>query len=342
MFTYKNITISDIADRLKVAPSTVSRALNNDPSISEKRKKEVMALATSFGYRPNDVARNLRIKQTKTIGVIIPRLDSRFMSSALAGIEHVVNSSGYSMLVSESSGSTEKESSCAKAMFKNRPDGLLLALAQDTTELSHFDSFFRANTPVIFFHQVLNAPDTHSITIDNRQAGFEATKHLIQQGCKNILAVTPSSCQGIYLERLSGFQEALKTFEMPANTESVRVERLDQQTGTEIAKAILGMNKLPDGIFIPDDDCAVGCMLELKKGGISIPGQIAFVGFNNEPVSTVVQPTLTTIQYPAYEMGQLAATNLFGKLNGANRSANSTIVLPSELIVRESSVRLGV
>src|SRR5688500_15535127 len=151
----KEVTIYDIAEELKISAATVSRGLKDDPTVSKKTKKRIFELADKIGYRSNHFARNLRNQKTDTIGVIVPRLNSNFMSSVISGIEHVANKEGYNLIISQSSESSDKEAANAKTMFNNRVDGLMVSLAYDTKDLSHLNSFFNKNVPVIFFDRVM-------------------------------------------------------------------------------------------------------------------------------------------------------------------------------------------
>src|SRR5688572_2184277 len=179
----KEVTIYDIDDKLKISPATVSRGLKDHPAISKKTKKKILDLAEKIGYRSNHFARNLRNQKTDTIGVIVPKLNSHFMSSVIAGIEHIANQQGYNLIISQSSESSEKEAANARTMFNNRIDGLLVSLAYDTKKISHIDSFFKKNIPVIFFDRIMEHKNSTCILIDNRKAAYEATQHLIEQGC---------------------------------------------------------------------------------------------------------------------------------------------------------------
>jgi LacI family transcriptional regulator len=336
----KEVTIYDIAQKLKISPATVSRGLKDHPAISKKTKKKIFDLADEIGYRTNHFARNLRNQKTNTIGVIVPKLNSNFMSSVIAGIEDVANNEGYSMIISQSSESAAKEAASAKTMFNSRVDGVLISLAYDTNDLRHFDSIFRKNTPVIFFDRVLAHENSTSIVIDNRQAAYNATKHLIEQGCKRIVHITAMPKQNVYHDRLQGYKQALEEHKLKIREGNVIITRLTQEEGAAAAQTILKMKPLPDGVFVANDSCAIGCILALKEKGIRIPEDIAFVGFNNDPVSRVIQPNLTTINYSGYEMGQVAARHLINHLNGT-LAINQTnmIVLRSELVIRESSLR---
>jgi LacI family transcriptional regulator len=334
----REVTIYDIAKRLNISATTVSRGLQDHPSISKKTKKRIFDLADEIGYRINHFARNLRSQKTNTIGIVIPRLNSYFMSSVIAGIEDVANDQGYCLLISQSSESYEKEISSAKTMFDSRVDGLLTSLAFDTVDLKHFEHFFKKNIPVIFFDRVMEHENSTSILIDNRQAAYNATKHLIEQGCKKIVHITAPTLQNVYKDRLKGYKEALGEHKIKFKEEYVIVTNLSQEAGAEAAQEILKIK--PDGVFVSNDSCAVGCMLALKQNGIRIPEDIAFVGFNNDPISKVIEPNLSTINYSGYEMGQTAARHLINHFNGSSLiNSTNTIVLRSELIIRSSSLK---
>jgi len=336
----KEVTIYDLAEKLNISVATVSRALKDDPVVSEKTKKKIFDLAEEMGYRSNHFARNLRNQRTDTIGVIVPRLNSYFMSTVIAGIEHVANSQGYNLIISQSSESAEKEVMNARTMFNNRVDGLLVSLAYDTENCDHFSSFFKKEVPVMFFDRVMEHEHVTNVCIDNRKAAYEATLHLIDQGCEQILHITAPSKRNVYIDRLAGYKAALMERGLPFREDMVIRNNLSQEAGYAAAEQILQMEQRPDAVFVANDNCAVGCMLGLKKKGIAIPGDIAFAGFNNDPVSTVIEPNLTTINYPGYEMGEVAARHLINHLNGAAPiTANNTILLRSELIIRGSSLR---
>jgi LacI family transcriptional regulator len=337
----KDITIYDLARKLNISSATVSRALKDDPVVNKKTRKKIADLAEEMGYRSNHFARNLRNQTTQTIGVIVPRLNSYFMSTVIAGIENVVNTEGYNLIISQSSESVQKEKSSASTMFKNRVDGLLVSLAYDTSDITHFEPFFKKNVPLLFFDRVTHYKNCSNILIDNRKAGYEATAHLISQGRKKIVHITATPKRNVYIDRLQGYRQALADHSIRFREEYLIIDNLSQEAGSRAAEILLKMHPRPDAVFVANDNCAVGCMMALKQAGIRIPEDIAFVGFNNDPVSKVIEPNLTTINYPGYEMGQVAAHNLINHLNGSSiiKTAN-TILLHSELIIRASSARI--
>ncbi len=336
----KEVTIYDIADQLNISVATVSRALKDDPVVNRKTKKLVSDLADKLGYRSNHFAKNLRNRRTDTIGVIVPRLNSYFMSSVISGIENVANNEGYNLIISQSSESTHKEKANAKTLFNSRVDGLLISLAYDSEDISYLDSFYKKNIPVIFFDRCEQYNDFTNILIDNQKAGYEITKHLIDQGCCRIVHITALPKRNVYVDRLNGYKKALAESNIEFREDYLIINNLSQDAGEQTAETILQMDPLPDGIFASNDNCAVGCMLALKKAGIRIPEDIAVAGFNNDPVSMVIEPNLTTINYQGYEIGAIAARNLIGHLNGSKPvHSTQTIVLRSDLVIRDSSKR---
>ncbi len=336
----KDITIYDIAKGVGVSPTTVSRALNDHPAVNKKTKQRIYDIATEMGYRSNMFASNLRRQRTHTIGVIVPILNSNFQSSVMAGMEKVANEAGYNLIISQSMGTAEKEIANAKTMFNSRVDGLLVSLAHDTENINHFEPFFKKGIPVLFYDRVAEHKQSTSIIIDNVQAAYKATAHLIEQGCKRIVHISGNLKINVYANRLKGYKYALIDNDLPFDESLVIVNDLTEEAGVNAAEQILKMDPRPDGVFVSNDFCAVTCMKVLQRAGVSVPEDIAIVGFNNDPITKLVEPTLTTINYPGYEMGEVAVRSLINYLDALpDISITNTVTLRSELIVRGSSVR---
>lgn len=339
MTHHKDVTIYDIAEALNVSPATVSRGLKDHPGIRKDTKRKILDTAKKMGYQYNTFASNLRRKKTNTIGVIVPRLNSYFMSTVIAGMEKLVNENGYNLIISQSQESFKKEIAGVNTMYNSRIDGLMVSLAFDTKDTDHFEALLKKNIPIIFFDRILEHPGCTSIVIDNKQAGYDATKHLLEQGCKRIVHLSGSLNRNVYADRLAGYKQALHEKGIAFDPELVISNNLSDMGGEEAARQILNMNEKPDGVFAANDTSAVACMRELKLAGIKIPEDIAFVGFNNDPVSKVIEPNLTTVNYPGQEMGEVAAATLLNKLNKSNTANLNTIVLRHELIIRQSSLK---
>ena len=336
----KEVTIYDIAKKLSISPATVSRGLQDHPAISKKTKKKIFDLVEEMGYRSNHFARNLRQQQTKTIGIIVHELNSNFITSVLAGIEKVTTEAGYDLIIAHSSESYKKEAANAKNLFHKRVDGLIASLSFDTKDLDHYKSFTDKGIPIIFFDRVEQDGNNTVVVIDNARCGYIATQHLIDQGCKRILHVTSSLQRNVYSLRYKGYRDALFDNNLPFDEKMLVVNDLSEKAGVDAALTILKMKPLPDGVFITNDFVAAVCMRTLKEHGVSIPEDIAIVGFNNDAIGKLIEPALTTINYPGIDMGEIAARNLINHLKGVtNIHQTNTIIVRSELIVRKSSLK---
>lgn len=335
----KEVTIYDLAKKLGLSPATVSRGLQNNPAISEKTRKRIQKLAERTGYRSNQFARNLRNKQSHTIGVIVPRLDSYFMSTVIAGMEDAAGAFGYKLIISQSSESAAKEAASVKALFDSRVDGLLTSLAFDTASTEHFRLFAQKKIPVVFFDRVPDTPEGARVLIDNQQAAFLLTQHLLQQGCRHLAHITGMGNRNVYAGRLAGFKQALAAAGLPFSEQQVIRGQLRQEDGRAAVAAMLQWQQVPDGIFVANDQCAAACLAALKQAGIRIPQDMAIAGFNNEPVCTVVEPNLTTVNYPGYQMGHIAASRLIESLQDSATVQGMPVLLDAPLVIRASSLR---
>lgn len=334
----KEITIYDIAKQLDISAATVSRALKDHPAINKHTKKKITDLAEKLGYRSNNFASNLRTQRTNTIGVMVHELRSQFMTSVLAGIEKITTEANYDLIIAHSSETFKKEMANAQNLFHKRVDGVIASLAFDTENLAHFEPFERKGIPVIFFDRVFEDSEGAKVIINNRKAGYEATSHLIEQGCKRIAHITANLKRNVYAERLKGYQLALTEHGLKYNEKYVIVDDLSEEASIHSARKILAMKPMPDGIFITNDFCAAVCIQTLKEAGVRIPEDIAVVGFNNDVICKIIEPKLSTINYPGNEIGEIVARNLITHLQGnANINLTNTIIIKSELIIRESS-----
>ncbi len=332
----KEVTIYDIARKLEISASTVSRALNNQEGINAKTAQKIKKTAQKMGYRPNAFAANIRNKKTNTIGVLVPRLNSHFISTAISGIEKIISEAGYRLLISQSNEDYKREAANANSLYESRIDGLIVSLAAVTTKFSHFSQFLKKGIPVVFFDRICCELNTHRIIIDNQKSAYIAVKHLIETGCKNIVHITGNQQSCIYKERKQGYIKALEENGLRYSSENIIPASLTIENGISLAKDIIRLNA--DGVFCSNDASAIGCISGLKKAGIKIPEQIAVAGFNNEPSSLIIEPNLTTIHYPAREMGETAALHLIRQITNNNDLIDSeTVTMKTKLIVRDST-----
>jgi LacI family transcriptional regulator, galactose operon repressor len=336
----KEVTIYDLANKLNISIATVSRVLKDDPAVSKKTRKKIFELAEEMGYRSNHFARNLRRQKTNTIGIIVHELNSNFITSVLAGIEKITTEAGYDLIITHSSESHVKEAANAKNLFHKRVDGLIASLSFDTDDLEHFRPFEEKGVPVIFFDRVEQRMNNSVVIIDNYKCGYQATQHLIEQDCKRIAHVTSSLKRNVYAERYKGYKDALFDNNIQFDESLLIINDLSENAGIEAAKQILSMRPLADGAFITNDFVAAVCMRTLKENNIKIPRDIAIVGFNNDDIGKLIEPALTTINYPGKDMGEIVARNLINHLQGTGNIQNIyTVIVSSDLVIRESSLK---
>jgi LacI family transcriptional regulator len=336
----KEITIYDIAKELNISAATVSRGLKNSNVISKPTIKRILEKAEELGYRHNSFASNLRKQKSHTIGILLHELNSNFITSVLAGIEKVTAEAGYDIIIAHSAENYEKEVANANNLFHKRVDGVIASLSFTTKNLEHFKLFFEKKIPVIFFDRVdENSAETHVI-IDNYRCGYMATEHLIEQGCKRIVMLTANLKRNVYAQRHRGYTDALFDAGIPYEKNRVLVKDLSEESALAAAHEILKMKPVPDGLFVTNDFIAAVCMQELKRNGVRVPEDMAVVGFNNDAISKIIEPQLTTINYPGKDMGEITARSLINHLKGLGSIATTNrIIVKSELIVRGSSQR---
>lgn len=256
-------------------------------------------------------------------------------------MEKIASDWGYNIIISQSLGSVKKEIADINMMFVSRVDGLLVSLAYHAKTLDKFKMFFDKHIPVVFFDRGCEDPGSLNVLIDNYKSAYDITRHLLGQGCRRIMHITGDQSINIYAERFRGYKDALCDAGIYFEGELLLVNDLTEKAGVEAGHYILQMTKKPDGVFATNDNCAAYCLQTVKESGINVPGDIAFAGFNNDLVSRIIEPNLTTVNYPCYEMGEVAAKCLIDHLSGTQTIDHAnTIILQSEIIVRASSSRL--
>jgi len=333
------ITIKDLAERMNLSVSTISRALHNHPSIGKKTTKEVQKLAKELGYFPNSLASNLRKNKTNNIGVIVPRIDIHFHSLAISGMEEVAYKNGYAVTIYQSKDSLEREISISKILQRNQVDGLIICLSLETQDCSHFNRFKELNIPMVFYDRVSNDFEASKVIINDFEAAFNATEHLIQNGCKKIAHIAGHQSTPIFNARLEGYKSALSKYHIPVDNNLIEfTNELSYVEGVRSAKKLLSKKNKPDGIFCANDYTAISSIQVFTKAGYQVPQDVAIVGFSNYPISRIIEPTLTTIDDRAFEMGQTAIKLLIRQIEENDSNiASETIVLKTDLIIRESS-----
>ncbi|RZJ87227.1 MAG: LacI family transcriptional regulator [Chryseobacterium sp.] len=337
----KELTIYDLANHLGISAATVSRALQDHPAVSQKTKKKIMDLAAKMGYRSNKFASNLRKQRSNTIGVIVPRLNSLFISSVLSGMERILNDANYNLIIGQSLEQEAREKVNAITMFNSRVDALVVSLAADTQDMSHFARFTKRKIPILFFDRTTDAVPATRIMIDNFSAGYKATTHLIEQGCKKIVHLTGNLLRDVYKDRFDGYKAALDDNGLLYNPELLISNDMSEFSVREaFVNYIRKSDTMPDGLFAANDTSAAFVLTVLKENGLSAPDDIAIVGFNNDLTSRITDPQITTINYPGIEMGQNIARILLSQIEGDGlEHYTNTVILSSDLLIRPSSMR---
>jgi len=338
MANQSETTIHDIAKRLKLSASTVSRALKNNPVISEGTRNLVKRIADEMGYRPNILAANLRTKRTNTIGVIVPLINRHFFSSVISGIEEVAYNRGFAVTISQSNDKFDKECKIAQTFFANRVDGLIVSIGMETNSFDHLKLFSERKIPIVFFDRVVDEIEAHKIVVDDYGGGYRVTQHLISQGAKTIAHIGGPLLLKIYENRQKGYCDALKDAGLKVDESLIINNSLTGEEGTKAIQKIMQNQVKPDGIFCANDTSALSVIIYLKQNGIKVPEDIAIMGFSNEPFSEVVTPSISTVKQPGFEMGKKAAQLIIQQILFDNVDpVFKTIVMPTELIIRNSS-----
>lgn len=336
--SYKT-TIIDIAKELNTTPATVSRALSNHPGISEKTKRSVQVTASKLNYKRNRIASSLRSGKTHVIGVIIPSAEINFFGSVVHGIESVANSNGYNVLLFQSNESREFEEKGLETFLTARVDGILVSLAKDTVDYSHFIEIKKRGIPLVFFDRVNDELGVDSVVIDDYKGAFNATEHLIKQGYKNIAHISGPKHLKNFNDRIEGYRDALKANGIYIDPKLIFPGNISIETGKTGTEYFLSLSNPPDAIFAAEDFTALGAISKLKEKHILIPGEMGIIGFANELFGEHITPSLSTVDQQTIRMGKSALTLLVDIMEKKEKHINQKIVLDPLLIVRQSSLR---
>ena len=331
------VTIKDIAKALGVSPSTVSRALKGHPDISLETRNMVNELATRLKYEPNAIALSLKQSRSNSIGVIIPEMVHYFFSSVLSGITDVAYDAGFTVIICQSNEKHEREVANVKALYSHRVDGILISISKDSETFDHLSYLLENEVPLVFFDRFAPGIACDKVIVDDFDAAYKATKHLIDLGRKRIAHFCGAQKLIIGRERLEGDKKALKSEGLPVD-ESLIIHAENFEMARVAVEKLMELASPPDGIFAVNDLTAIGAMLTLQKRGIQIPGQIAIVGFSDGRFSGIVEPNLSSVDQHGYEMGTAAARLLIKRILAKDPFyPPETVILQSSLIIRGSS-----
>ncbi len=333
------ITIKDIARTLGISPSTVSRALKDHPDISTETKQQVQQLASQVNYRPNTLALGLRKQKTNTIGIIIPEIVHHFFSTVISGIDDVAYSAGYNTMLCQTNESIERERNSIQSMIDMRIDGFLVSLSKSTNDYSHLQRLIDDGIPVVFFDRICPSIISHRVITDDFEGAHVATRHLIEQGCKNIAHLTSTASLTISNQRREGYLTALREAQLPVRQEYI-IEADSREAVRLQSDKLLTIAPEIDGLFAINDSTAIAAIQLLQRNGYNVPNDIAVIGFGDGPQTEVVSPTLSTVEQKGHEMGAEATRLLLKQIEmGIITTDFETRIFTPILHPRESTRR---
>lgn len=333
----KQVTIKDIASKLQISPSTVSRALRDHPDISLKTKRSVNWLAEELDYHPDSIAQSLKHCKTNLVGVIVPEIKHNFFSAAISGIEDIAYRTGYTIIVSQSSERYEQECLNIRALISNRIAGLLISISQTTTKSDQFRLLERQKIPFVFFDRVCEDVDASKVIVDDFGGAFKAVEHLITSGYQKIAHLAGPEHLSISRCRCEGYIAALKKHNIPIDENFIIPGGLYEEDGASGIQKLYESKTRPDAIFTVNDPVAIGAFEKIRELDLVIPRDIALVGFSNNPTSSLIEPSLTTVRQPAYQVGKRAAELLIEQINNPEDFIPRKEILKTELIIRNST-----
>lgn len=341
MINKKKTTIKDIANVLGITPSAVSKALNNHPRISEKTKTDVIQVAENLNYQPNHLASALRKGKSNLVGVIIPRANSNFFSSVIEKIEDVLNKKGYNIIITQSNESYKKECNSIDALLYTQVDGIIASMANETVKLKYYEKIKSQGIPLILFDRGENDLNVDYVGIDDYQSSHIVIEHLVEQGCKRIAHIGGFSHTRIYKNRIRGYRDAIEKFGLPLEDALITESNLTIEDGRRIMKQLLKLPNPPDAVYAASDYAALGALQVMQSQNIDVPNAIALVGFTNESFSSLVNPSISSIEQHSQKIGELAAKAFLKRMANPNEKVTlNKMILKAELIVRNSSKRI--
>ena len=339
----KATTLKEIATMLGISITTVSKALKDYPDVSAKTKKAVKDLAEELNFTPNSFAVNLRTKESKTIGLIIPEVVHHFFSNVIKGVIEEADKNGYLVIILQSNESLELEQKQVELLFNKRVDGILISLSNDSNDDQHLKRIITRGIPFVQFDKISKLIPSSKVIINDQKAAAAAVQHLIDIGCKKIAHIRGPENPQNAIDRFLGYKKTLEKNGIPFDSKLVYTcENVTYEEGVKFAEQIVNDHPDVDGIFAITDLVAIGVLSFLNEKHIAVPGQIALIGFSNWFMGQVMTPKLSTIDQPSYEMGIAAFSLLLEEMNCRREGtlfSPRIVELQTGLIIRESSLK---
>jgi LacI family transcriptional regulator len=334
------VSMADLARELGVSMTTVSRALSDHHSIGAATKQRVLKLAKKLNYQPNHLAAALRKGQSRLLGVVVPYIEGKFFPSVIQGIEQAASKAGFSVIVCQSHEDVLLERRNVETLLNAQVAGVLVSVARNTKDFHHFDKVRGRGIPLVFFDRTPPSEPVNSVVLNDQEGGLQATRHLLQQGCRRIAHLAGPQHLNIYKHRRQGYLDALASYGIAPDEELIIYSDMSLEDGAEATRKLLALPNPIDAIFAAGDSAILGALQVLKGMGVRVPKDIALAGFSNEGFTAITEPQLTSVDQRCGEMGQ-AAVRLFLELttSPATPFAQRQVVLQPELFVRESSLQ---
>ncbi len=334
-----HITIHDIARELNVSASTVSRALQDHPRISESTRETVKRMAVKYNYQPNVMASSLRKGSSQTVGVIVPGINRNFFSSVIGGMEEQLAGSGYHLMICQSHEKLKNEIAAVQALIHARVDAVMLSISMETDQLIHIKALMDRGIRLFFFDRVAESIPAGSVVVDDRLGACLSVKHLLIQGYRRIMHVSGSEQISIYRERKQGYLDAMNEAGIEVPPSWIMTYPLTQEGGEKAFHRGMKMKLKADAFFCAGDFAALGLMQAARRSGVSVPSDLGISGFANEPFTAYIDPSLTTVDQRAEEMGiRVAEMFLSGEKEKSDPGSCEHQVLKPHLIIRNSSL----
>lgn len=334
------ITLKKLAEELGLSISTVSKSLNDSYEISGKTKNRVKELAKKYNYKPNIQAVSLKRRQTKTIGVIIPNILNYFFAKVLLGIEKEASKHGYRIITCLSNNKYEKEEASLNLLSDGSVDGFILSIAKETQKLdknNHFSKVIEDGYPLVMFDRVAGLVDNcDKIVIDDEDAAFTATKHLLKSNCKKIVLLSSINDIAIGKLRFKGFKQAIDQFKDTSVT-SVIVEIKDKRKRESAINSLFEQHKDIDGVLTTNNTLAALTIKIASAKGYKIPNDLSVIGFSDDKISRLLNPSLTVIDQNNIEIGKQAVKKIIERIESKSKEAYSTSYIKTKIIAREST-----
>jgi LacI family transcriptional regulator len=331
------LTIKQIAADLELAVSTVSKALRDSHEISPETKARVFEYAAKMDFIPNPYASSLKRRRSGNIAVVLPEVADSFFASAINGIEEIAQQKGYHVMVYLTHEDVKREQSIVREFRNGRVDGVLMSVVSNETEAAHLLELGASEMPLIFFDRVYEEMEAANVITNDFESGYRAAVHLIEKGCRELCFLSIEGNLAIVRHRQEGFQKAIQEKKLNPDTNRIINCRNDEHTNQAMLRQLFEGNSRPDGIVGSVEKVATQVYTVCHALNLSIPKDVKVIAFSHLQIASLLNPSLTTITQPAFEMGKMAATLLFRALEKKVDVKKERIVIDSELIERAST-----